>query len=85
MVGDDVEADVGGVQPMGIRGVLVQTGKCRADWVTQAFVGILSWLLMFAPPASIGNVFLQDRSGSRIDFNRTIAINAIFSQLYMHD
>jgi len=29
MVGDDLEADVGGSQALGIRGLLVQTGKYR--------------------------------------------------------
>lgn len=31
MVGDDVEADVGGAQGAGLRGVLVRTGKFRED------------------------------------------------------
>jgi len=31
VVGDDVEADVGGGQAIGLRGVLVRTGKFRAD------------------------------------------------------
>jgi HAD superfamily hydrolase (TIGR01458 family) len=31
IVGDDVEADVGGGQAIGLRGVLVKTGKFRAD------------------------------------------------------
>jgi HAD superfamily hydrolase (TIGR01458 family) len=31
MVGDDVEADVGGAQAAGLRGVLVRTGKYRSD------------------------------------------------------
>lgn len=38
MVGDDVEADVGGAQQVGMRGVLVQTGKYRADWVARSAV-----------------------------------------------
>ena len=33
MVGDDVESDVGGAQLAGLTGVLVQTGKYRADAV----------------------------------------------------
>lgn len=31
MVGDDIEADIGGAQAVGIRGVLVRTGKFRPD------------------------------------------------------
>ena len=33
MVGDDIEADIGGAQAHGLRAVLVQTGKYRADIV----------------------------------------------------
>ena len=33
MVGDDVESDVGGAQAAGLRGILVRTGKYRADAV----------------------------------------------------
>jgi HAD superfamily hydrolase (TIGR01458 family) len=33
MVGDDVESDIGGAQAAGLRGVLVRTGKYRADVV----------------------------------------------------
>jgi HAD superfamily hydrolase (TIGR01458 family) len=35
MVGDDVHGDVGGAQGAGMRGVLVQTGKFRADDLEQ--------------------------------------------------
>ena len=31
MVGDDLEADIGGAKRLGMRGVLVRTGKFRAD------------------------------------------------------
>jgi ribonucleotide monophosphatase NagD (HAD superfamily) len=31
MVGDDVEADIGGALAAGLSGVLVRTGKYRAD------------------------------------------------------
>jgi ribonucleotide monophosphatase NagD (HAD superfamily) len=31
MVGDDVEADVGGAMDAGLRGILVRTGKYRED------------------------------------------------------
>jgi HAD superfamily hydrolase (TIGR01458 family) len=31
MVGDDIEADIGGAQAIGLRGVLVRTGKFRPD------------------------------------------------------
>ena len=33
MVGDDVESDVGGAQRAGLTGILVRTGKYRADAV----------------------------------------------------
>jgi HAD superfamily hydrolase (TIGR01458 family) len=33
MVGDDIESDVGGAQAAGLRGILVRTGKYRADAV----------------------------------------------------
>lgn len=33
MVGDDIDADVGGAQQCGIRGFLVRTGKYRQDYV----------------------------------------------------
>ena len=32
MVGDDIHTDVLGAQEMGMQGVLVKTGKYRADW-----------------------------------------------------
>lgn len=38
MVGDDVEADVGGALDAGLRGVLVRTGKYRADRVPESGV-----------------------------------------------
>jgi HAD superfamily hydrolase (TIGR01458 family) len=38
MVGDDVEADVGGALDAGLRGVLVRTGKYRADRVPETGV-----------------------------------------------
>jgi ribonucleotide monophosphatase NagD (HAD superfamily) len=33
MVGDDLQADIGGAQAIGIRGFMVRTGKFRADEV----------------------------------------------------
>jgi ribonucleotide monophosphatase NagD (HAD superfamily) len=33
LVGDDIDADVGGAQQCGIRGILVRTGKYRQDAV----------------------------------------------------
>ena len=36
MVGDDVEADVGGAKALGMRGVLVRTGKFREDALAAA-------------------------------------------------
>jgi HAD superfamily hydrolase (TIGR01458 family) len=36
MVGDDLEADVGGAQRAGMRGVLVRTGKFRAEELTRS-------------------------------------------------
>lgn len=38
MVGDDVEADVGGALGAGLRGVLVRTGKYRADRIAETGV-----------------------------------------------
>jgi HAD superfamily hydrolase (TIGR01458 family) len=36
MIGDDVEADVGGAMEAGLRGILVRTGKYREDLVEQS-------------------------------------------------
>lgn len=36
MVGDDIDSDIGGAQVVGIRGVLVQTGKYRAHYCAQS-------------------------------------------------
>ena len=36
MVGDDVEADIGGAKAIGMRGVLVRTGKFRPDALSEA-------------------------------------------------
>jgi HAD superfamily hydrolase (TIGR01458 family) len=36
MVGDDVEADVGGAKAVGLRGVLVRTGKFREETLAEA-------------------------------------------------
>jgi ribonucleotide monophosphatase NagD (HAD superfamily) len=38
MVGDDVEADVGGAQALGMHGVLVKTGKYRDEWLERSGV-----------------------------------------------
>jgi HAD superfamily hydrolase (TIGR01458 family) len=38
MVGDDVEADVGGAKRLGLRGVLVRTGKFREEWLARSGV-----------------------------------------------
>jgi len=38
MVGDDVEADVGGAQALGMHGVLVRTGKFRDAWLESSGV-----------------------------------------------
>jgi ribonucleotide monophosphatase NagD (HAD superfamily) len=35
MVGDDIESDIGGAQQAGLKTVLVQTGKYRAEFVKQ--------------------------------------------------
>ena len=32
MIGDDLFSDVGGAQEIGVRGVLVKTGKWREEW-----------------------------------------------------
>jgi ribonucleotide monophosphatase NagD (HAD superfamily) len=36
MVGDDVEADIGGAKAAGLRGVLVRTGKYREETLAAA-------------------------------------------------
>ena len=36
MVGDDVEADIGGAKALGMRGILVRTGKFREDTLARA-------------------------------------------------
>lgn len=38
MVGDDIDADIGGAQAAGLPGVLVRTGKYRADHAAQSAV-----------------------------------------------
>jgi ribonucleotide monophosphatase NagD (HAD superfamily) len=38
VVGDDAQADVGGAQAAGLRGVLVRTGKFRADELARSGV-----------------------------------------------
>jgi ribonucleotide monophosphatase NagD (HAD superfamily) len=38
MVGDDVEADVGGAMEAGLAGILVRTGKYREDLVEKSGV-----------------------------------------------
>ena len=38
MVGDDVEADVGGAMDAGLAGILVRTGKYREDLVEESGV-----------------------------------------------
>jgi len=55
MIGDDVEADVGGAMAAGLRGVLVQTGKYRQgdedridpppDAVVSGLSGAVDWIL----------------------------------------
>jgi ribonucleotide monophosphatase NagD (HAD superfamily) len=36
MVGDDVEADIGGAKAIGMRGILVRTGKFREETLRDA-------------------------------------------------
>ncbi len=38
MIGDDIEADVGGAQQAGLAGILVKTGKYRSDLVANSTV-----------------------------------------------
>ena len=38
MIGDDVEADVGGAQALGMHGLLVRTGKYRDEWLARSGV-----------------------------------------------
>ena len=50
MVGDDVEADVGGAMEAGLAGILVRTGKFREDLVSE------SWIQPTATVDSIADV-----------------------------
>jgi len=36
MIGDDIESDIGGAQHAGLTGILVKTGKYRADFVQKS-------------------------------------------------
>jgi HAD superfamily hydrolase (TIGR01458 family) len=47
MVGDDVESDVGGAQAAGLHGILVRTGKYRADAVAASGI---------TPTATLGSI-----------------------------
>jgi ribonucleotide monophosphatase NagD (HAD superfamily) len=38
MVGDDLEADVGGAQPFGLRTVLLRTGKFREETLERSAI-----------------------------------------------
>ena len=38
MIGDDIDADVGGAQKCGIRGILVRTGKYRQEYVSASAI-----------------------------------------------
>jgi len=38
MIGDDINSDIGGAQRAGLRGILVRTGKYRAELVEQSLV-----------------------------------------------
>ena len=38
MIGDDIDADVGGAQKCGIRGILVRTGKYRQAYVNASAI-----------------------------------------------
>lgn len=38
MIGDDIESDIGGAQNVGMRGILVRTGKYRDELVTRSSV-----------------------------------------------
>jgi HAD superfamily hydrolase (TIGR01458 family) len=38
MIGDDIESDIGGAQRIGMKGILVKTGKYRDELVTQSKV-----------------------------------------------
>lgn len=38
MVGDDIDSDIGGAQNVGVRGILIKTGKYRVDLATRSTV-----------------------------------------------
>jgi HAD superfamily hydrolase (TIGR01458 family) len=44
VVGDDVETDIGGAHTLGLRGVLVRTGKFRDDWLEKS--GIVPYAIV---------------------------------------
>jgi ribonucleotide monophosphatase NagD (HAD superfamily) len=38
MIGDDIDSDIGGAQALGVRSVLVRTGKYRDDYATASAI-----------------------------------------------
>lgn len=55
MVGDDVEADVGGAMDAGLRGILVRTGKYRKEWIEKSEITPSRTLASIAElPAALG-------------------------------
>jgi ribonucleotide monophosphatase NagD (HAD superfamily) len=38
MIGDDIDADIGGAQQAGLQGILVRTGKYRKSYAEQSAV-----------------------------------------------
>lgn len=48
MAGDDIDSDIGGAQAIGIRGVLVRTGKYRPDYVGKSAIAPWRTIASFA-------------------------------------
>lgn len=44
VIGDDIETDIGGAHTLGLRGVLVRTGKYRDDWLEKS--GIVPYAIV---------------------------------------
>jgi HAD superfamily hydrolase (TIGR01458 family) len=67
MIGDDVESDVGGAQHAGLAGILVRTGKYRADAVAASGVRPFAIVDSIADvPALLEPSVVQRRSSSAV-------------------
>ena len=67
MVGDDVEADVGGAMDGGLAGILVRTGKHREDLVRQRPIEPTATVDSIADVPALISGYRANGRGSRID------------------